>query len=99
MKRISGHSKARFRQFPNSPCGLEQRKLLFFRFAKNGYRKFFTIRCRGVAVWTTVSLDLTPPFHFLSPVVHISGPYTTTATQVKLYFEIGLALQGFPVIA
>jgi len=59
LKILFDHSKARFRQFPNSPCGLEQRKLLFFRFAKNGYQKFFNIRCRGVAVWATAPTLLT----------------------------------------
>jgi hypothetical protein len=31
---------------PNSPFGLKQRELLFFRFAKNGYQKFFNVRSR-----------------------------------------------------
>jgi hypothetical protein len=35
LKRLFDQSKARFSQFPNSPCGLKQQKLLLFHFAKN----------------------------------------------------------------
>jgi hypothetical protein len=50
-------------------------------------------------ICATHRLALTPPFLFCPPVVHMFKLYGTTPTQVKLYFEIGLALLAFPVIA
>jgi len=96
MKRISDHSRARFTANPElafqARYGICGRAASLRMLSKNSLMF-------APGIWATRRLDLTPPFHFLSPVVHMFKLYGTTPTQVNLYFEIGLALLAFPVIA
>jgi hypothetical protein len=59
LKRLFDHSKGSLRAISKLALGVNQWKLLFFRFAENAYQKSLTIRSRGFAVWATAAVILT----------------------------------------